>query len=251
MKSLLIVLATVIAALCGPARAQLVINELNGFNGANETRRPIVTFLGCSGSAASGTNPYTISSVDVGLPDSTRTTVVALLTEDDAATYTGSTLTVGGDSATKLVDQGAVSSNASASIWSLSNPNGTSEDIVATLSEAMASNVAACVWSVTGLTAPTTAVDTATDVRSSANISVVIDVDTYGVLFAACSDIGPATTHTWSGVTQRFDGAVGGGASSANVGDYSSGSAAFEANRAVSDTRSVSSSRSCSFVSLK
>lgn len=165
----------------------------------------VLTFLQCSGNSAGGTSPITVSAQNVGTASSDRYTIVVVNSRDSASVYDITSLTVDGDSATEVADYGAASSTASAAIYILSNPSGTSEDVIINASEIIAS-VSVCIWSVTGLQSATAA-DTATGGSSTnAAISLNIDLPDGGFGVAGCgASVSSTQSVTWTGFNEVHD----------------------------------------------
>lgn len=252
ISAFLIFIALVIGGPTSPARAQLMVNELVGF-ASGGAEPPAATFLQCSTGLATGSNPYTISSVNVGTAAANRTTVVFVGAEDGATVFTMSGMTIGGDSATELVDDGG-DQTGSSGFYAMENPSGTSEDIVITWSEQISSgssgSVYVCAWSVTGLISSTTTTATPLALnRGSNNNSIALnsDVAAQAVVMAGCYNNNASQTATWSGLTEREDVAVSTGAMSA--ADYTA--TAAETNRAMSVQMTGSNPGSCSLVVMR
>lgn len=221
LASLLLSLALV----CSQASAGFLLNSF-ALSGP-----PVLTFLQCSTANPTGTNPYTWASQNVGTAGN-RYTIVGVALEDSASVYTVSSVTVGGDAATLAVDEGGTQP-ASAAIFALYNPAGTSEDIVVTTSEAITGG-SICLWSVTDLSS-VTATDTATGNNSGGTTTMTLDVDlsALGVGVGVCSEANTSRTFTWTGFTEREDANGGSGARSA--ADYTATVA--ETNKAVTAAR--------------
>lgn len=191
-----------LALVCSEASAGFLLNSF-----AVQSVPPTLTFLQCSTSTPSGSNPYTLTSQNVGTAKADRYTLIAVNIEDAASVFGVDAVTVGGDSATEVADYGGASALASSAIYILSNPTGTSETVVVTMSEAVTS-LSVCLWSVTGLSSAT-ATDTATGGSSSnAAVSLNIDLSAGGVGVAGCADSANGEVFAWTGFTERADAAV-------------------------------------------
>ena len=217
ISAFLVLLTLMLGGPPPPAQAQLMINELNGFNSSASAAPPVITFLQCSTSNPTGTNPYTFASQNVGTASGDRYTLVGLATEDAATAFSVSSVAVNGDAATLVVDEGGTQL-ASAAFFILFNPAGTSEDVIVTMSEAI-SNSSVCLWSITGLSS-TTATDTATGNKGGVTTTMTLDVDLSagGVGAGICGEENTGRTFTWTGFTEEVDGNATGMARSAS--DY-------------------------------
>ena len=92
-------------------------------------------------------------------------------------------ITIGGDSATEVVDEGASIEQVDAALYIMANPAGTAEDIVVTMSEAITA-AAICVWQVNNLNSET-AVATAQDTYASGSgptLSLNVNTSSYGIV---------------------------------------------------------------------
>ena len=167
-----------------------------------------ITFLQCATDTTDGSS-FTFSAQNTGTASSDRATIVGILIEDAAALHSINSVTVGGDSATEVVDQGAAGVLLNSAIYILDNPTGTSEDIVVTPSETVTS-MSICVWQANNLES-TTATDTASDSDTDANpMTLDLDVSADGIAVAVCADVSASsTTYTWVGFTERDDATPG------------------------------------------
>jgi hypothetical protein len=162
-----------------------------------------ITFLQCAEDATDQTT-YTFSTQNTGTASGDRTTIIAVHAEDTNADFglQISSVTVGGDTASIQVQTDTVANDVLAGIATISNPSGTSEDVVVTMSEGVTS-VNICLYRANSLRS-ITATDTA---RASEAGAVDVDVDTTadGIVVAAANDAG-SPSYTWVGVTERYDG---------------------------------------------
>jgi hypothetical protein len=154
---------------------------------------------------------YTFASQSLGTEQSDRKIVVAVMGRRISSGDTGlvpSTVTVGGVSATLAVSSASSGDRNSASIWIADVPTGATGDIVVTFS----ANQGRCGigwWATYGLTS-STPTDTAS--TSTNGGALDIDISAGGLGFGyGNSGAGTATTHTWVGLTEDFDAAVGTG----------------------------------------
>ncbi len=184
-----------------PALAGFVINS---FQIATASTPASITFLQCTSDTTALTT-YTFASQNTGTASASRYTLVGVMGKDGATVYTTSTVTVGGDSATAVLDNGAASGNIDASLFILANTAGTSESVVVTFSEAITA-ATVCLWQVNDI-ASATAVDTssATTGNSTAAITLDLDVSAYGIAAGVCAQSQNGGTWAWTGMTESFD----------------------------------------------
>lgn len=162
-----------------------------------------ITFLQCATDTTDGSS-FTFSAQNTGTASSDRYTIVGVLVEDAGELHNVDSLTVGGDSATEIVDEGGTTSVLNSAIYILANPSGTSEDIVVTPSETVTS-MSVCVWQANNLESAT-ATDTASDSDRNANpMTLDLNVSADGIAVAVCADFSAAGTYTWVGLTERDD----------------------------------------------
>lgn len=190
-----------------PAAATLTTTNLSGFNAytsaAPGATPATITFLQCATNTTDGSS-FTFSAQNTGTASSDRATIVGILIEDAAVLHSINSVTVGGDSATEVVDQGAAGVLVNSAIYILDNPTGTSEDIVVTPSETVTS-MSICVWQANNLES-TTATDTASDSDPDANpMTLDLDVSADGIAVGVCIDQNNTGTWTWTGMTERDD----------------------------------------------
>lgn len=148
---------------------------------------------------------YTFASQNLGAADPNRWIVVCVGGAHNAARSISS-VTVGGVSATKIVQAEGSTVFRHTSIWVAYVPTGTSGDIVVTWSGA----IGRCGYSAYSLitaSAPTTAFDTQTDLTlTSSYLSVSINRPAGGVIVASTINISSTTTSvTWAGTTEDYD----------------------------------------------
>jgi hypothetical protein len=166
---------------------------------------PTISFIGCTNDLTDQIT-YTFAAQNTGTAGANRSTIVGIASDDAAATYTISSVTVGGDAATIVVDEDA-SFAVNTAVAILDNPSGTSESIVVTGSEALTA-VTICVWAAYDLTF-NSSIDTAepSDTSGSA-MDGSVDVSAHGIAVGMHS-LGSATTSTWAGLTERADASDG------------------------------------------
>lgn len=206
LKRLGIVLPIVAALLLSapPVRSWFVGGgELQGFHVGESTIPATVTFLQCANDSTNLTT-YTFAAQNVGTATADRYTAIGIASQDNAITFGVSSVTVGGASATEIADQAGAGSLSSSAIYILSNPSGTSEDVVVTFSEAIA-DATICLWQVNNLLSGT-AVDTAVGFSTNAS-AITLDTDTAadGITVGICDQETGAQSTTWTGLTERVD----------------------------------------------
>lgn len=181
----------------------LILNNLVGFGAGGVTTS--LSFLQGSVSGDDSAT-YTFSSQNLGAADPNRWIVVCATGIQNAA-RTIDAVTVGGVSATKIVEAEA-SAYRSVSIWVAYVPTGTTGDIVLTFSSGLV-RAGYSAYRLITETNPTTAYDTETDTTTSgSDLSVSINRPGGGVVIAATVAVcSTATSVTWSGTSENYDAA--------------------------------------------
>tara|TARA_R110000787_G_C13368680_1_gene440674 strand:+ start:261 stop:938 length:678 start_codon:yes stop_codon:yes gene_type:complete len=163
------------------------------------------SFLSSAVVAAPNASVFTYSSVSLGAAAADRYILVG--TSGAAAvvaTATISSITIGGVSATSLIqinhhDETLYHSG----FFGVVVPSGTSGDIVVTWTTTMSQNGIG-VWRLTG--ANTTPHDSAGDTQDAGGLTVDVDVEAGGAIFGYCStDSLAAGRFNWTGLTEDFD----------------------------------------------
>ena len=185
----------------------LILNNLVGF-GASGGGATELSFLQGSVSGDDSAT-YTFSSQNLGAADPNRWIVVCA-TGIQVSARTIDTVTVGGVSATKLVEAESTAGSAfrDVSIWVAYVPTGTTGDIVLTFSSGLVRAGYSAYRLITS-TNPTTAYDTETDITTSgSDLSVSINRPDNGVVIAATMALcSTATSVTWAGTSENYDAA--------------------------------------------
>lgn len=206
MRKLLASVLALCLLVTAAAASGLLINPYR-FGGGSPPATPTLTFLQCSGNVSSGTAIHTAAAQNVGTASGTRSTIIGILAEDGSSAYTVDSVTVGGDAATEVVDEGGTN-NSTAAIYILSNPAGTSEDVVVTFSEAIGQGMVVCLWSATDLSSLTAVASISAADLSAAN-PLAINLGTTsvdGVAVGVCTNVDGATrTITWAGLSERAE----------------------------------------------
>lgn len=167
-----------------------------------------VTYAGNAGTASPSTPSHTFTSVAIGTAAADRYVIVAVACRGGASQADVSSVTVAGVSCTQIgSDVNAGASNSHLSLW-LTNTviaSGATANIVVTMAAPYPQGVAVATWAVAGLqsTTPTDTDSTTTDAAS-----VSSSAQAGGILVAAAFSVDAmsSATHTWTGVTENFDG---------------------------------------------
>lgn len=197
MKRLAAILSA-LALTCSQASAGFLINSY--------AVKPPPTFssLGCT-NLGSGADPSTFTSVNVGTADAARTTILSI-TADDGTTIDFSFVgvTIGGDTATEVVDTANVNSRQQSAVYAMANPAGTSENIVVDLSEAVA-DITVCVYAAYNLNSSTAIASNQGFDTSGGVVTLSVNTQSGGIAVGICgADSGSAST-TWVGLTEETD----------------------------------------------
>lgn len=192
------------------AHAGVVLDPFTAFPPAGGAT-PTLTFLQCSANVMSGTAIHTAAAQNVGTASGTRSTIIGILAEDGSSAYTVDSVTVGGDAAAEVVDEGGTNNSTSA-IYILSNPVGTSEDVVVTFSEAVSQGMVVCLWSVTDLSSLTAVASiSAADLSAANPLAINLGATSAdGVAVGVCANVdGTTRTITWAGLSERAEADAG------------------------------------------
>ncbi len=168
---------------------------------SNSTTNPTSSFLGSQtfGSAATA---FTVTGATLGDAASNRTIVIAVGGgRSTAGTRTVNTLTVGGSSATFIARKNSGAGNV-LEFWSIDVSSGTSANIVATFSAAMAT-VGIAWWRVLDAGPP---ISTDGNTASGWTTQSVTTIGQTGdIAFYAIFDEGDADAYAWSDATERSE----------------------------------------------
>lgn len=155
------------------------------------------TFVG-SDFIDNNTNTYTFSGESIGGPG--RIVVSVLLSHDSAVARSVSSLTVGGNSATKSIQKNDASANYySVEHWYVDITSGTTADIVVTANGACQQ----CIIFVHRLIGSVSAPRTAFDTTAHNPMSTTIDTLAGGYTIATIMDLTRTHTGTWTGLTEN------------------------------------------------
>jgi hypothetical protein len=181
--------------------------------GGGEPVQASITFLQCA-NLTTNVSSYTFTAQNTGTATADRVTLVGVVVEDALGQFSISSVTVGGDTATILNQQGAgVSASVSsvAGFAALSNTAGTSEDIVVTTSEA-ATAATACVWQVNDIDFGAGGAGfyfTGGETFGNALMTRELKVPARGVAAGLSMVDTTAATNTWTGLVESSDGSNG------------------------------------------
>ena len=156
-----------------------------------------------SASSTSDLSAYTFSSQNLGTAASNRYIVAVVASRYSSGTPTLSSVTIGGETATIVVQE--TSSDTAANVMGIAIalvPNGSTGDVVVTWS-ASALRCAVSLYRVTGL-GNAIKVDSSTT-TSGPDPSLSIDVPVGFVISGAACGTGGAASTSWTGVTEDYD----------------------------------------------
>lgn len=183
-------------------RAQLMVNELNGFNVASVSGPASITFLQCTDDTTDQTT-YSFAGVNTGTASSDRALLFSIVSRDSANTFSIASASVDSNAAAELADtnQGDVV----AGLYIIALPTGTSSTISVTMSEPV-QTVGICAWQVNNLQS-LTAVDVTMVNNGTSGNSINLNINTLadGVGAGVCATGATSGTYTWSGLTERAD----------------------------------------------
>ena len=150
---------------------------------------------------------YTFNNVNIGTASADRIVVVGITINGSSNGFpcTINSVTIGGNAATQIA-QVVGASWATAAIFALAVPSGTTANIVVALNRT-AGRCAVASWAMTG--ASITPADTLTDTNASADPTGTIDIPANGAACAAAISA-TSTTTTWTGLTEKVDTALEG-----------------------------------------
>ena len=181
--------------------------------------------------AAGGGSPQTFATVSIGTAAYDRRVILAVAAGGGATVGTVTGITVGGVSATKIVEQLGAGNQTRSQIWIALVPSGTTADIILTYS-ASVSQFGIGVWNATGLSV-NTAFASGGSTADPGTATLACTGGGFCVSLAATFNL--STSLTWTNVTEKYDQVQGtqlthSGASIATVGgtiapsgDYASG----------------------------
>lgn len=189
----------------------LAVNHLTGFGVVHEVTPAAVeiTYRGAISDALSAAT-HTFTDFAIG-PASAGRIVTFSFSDRAGGTVTHDSATIGGISATKLLDafNNAGGNTTRTTLWAAVVPTGTTATIVINMSAA-GNRCGGGVWTMTGAPSITPAFS-GTSVANSPTASINVPANG-GALGAAYDGLGGSNT-TWSGITEDYDAISGGGTS--------------------------------------
>jgi len=197
MRTLARILSLIAALTFGvqPALAGFVINSFSFAKVA-----ATISFVSCTTSDANLTT-YTFTAHATGTAG-TRKTIVGVSGEDGTPDFSVASMTVGGVSASEVVDSANASSPIQSALYIIDNPSGTTADIVVTFSETVRSS-AVCVFAAYDISSET-AVATASQYQAVAeNIVLSLNVSADGVAVGQSATEDETRTTTWAGLVEN------------------------------------------------
>lgn len=166
---------------------------------------PAVTFIGCTASSSALTT-YTFTSHSIGAGPRTHV-IVAVGAGDGLSAFSTNTVTVAGNSATEIADQGG-SGIQNASLHIVADPGGTTATIVVTMSEAVL-EAGVCVWSAILNSATPVSSIAAWDTASAPIALTLSSTAAGGVAVGYCNAGSSTLSATWANLTERLDNSTG------------------------------------------
>lgn len=166
-----------------------------------------VAFQACT-SDTSDLTTYSFAGAAIG-PEGNKTVAVVVTGGDPATAFGVSSMTIGGVSATELVDFEGVGRLTNTAIYALGSVTGTTATISVTWSEAI-TEMQICVFALYDLNSATPTNTVSGFTTGGAALSLDSNVDALGVVVGGCSTAAASQTHTWTGLTERSDATVGG-----------------------------------------
>lgn len=185
----------ILAFAVNPALAGFLINSF-----AIAPAGASITFVGCT-EASNDAAVYTYTNHATGTAAADRATIIGIASEDSTTVFDVSSVTVGGNAAAEVVDQGG-SLSLNTAIYIISNTSGTTATIVVNLSEAITSNTV-CVWAAYGLNS-LTAVGT-NSTSGSGTHTLDVSATGGGVAVGIASQASNVPTSTWTGLAEGAD----------------------------------------------
>lgn len=183
----------------------MTMTPIGFFKGVPAAVPVTITFAGSASDVANATN-YSFSSVAIGTASSDRIVIVGVVLSSASAgaPRTTSSVTVGGISATKIVER-VNTDRESVSIWAAQVPTGTTATIAVNTSGSEG-RAGVITWAMTGKSS-VAAFATAFDSNTSSDPNATIDIPANGAAVAVAT-VGQNTSTTWTGLTERHDSSV-------------------------------------------
>jgi hypothetical protein len=161
-----------------------------------------ISFVGCTPDTTNGTT-FTFTDHNTGTAGA-RKTIVGVGAADGATDFSVSSMTVGGASATEVVDSANAGSLTQSAIYIIDNPSGTTATIAVTFSEVVTAAVV-CVWAAYDIISET-ATATANEFQTISDpITLSLNISTGGIAVGMSNKEGASASTTWTGLTERAD----------------------------------------------
>ena len=180
----------------------LTVTNASGF-GSGGGPDATVSYESTAANTADQSSPYTFSSQGIGTAAANRTVVVVTIAHINAGTI--SAVTIGGNSATEIVnlDAGGASQEEQVAMWAYDLTTGTTADIVVTTGAANRCQIG--VWALYGVGAPNQTVEDKTGALSQ---SITLEAGGVAVAGSVNNAEGSTVTSWGSDFTERYDTAV-------------------------------------------
>lgn len=196
---------------------------------SNDHAAKVVYLAGCA-RTITGSTTYTFTDAGAGVPDASRTSILAIASEDAATNFNFTSASVGGTAMTEAVETGTVGL-IEASLYAVANATGDEETLSIVMSEAT-STMVTCMYAAYGLGSATANAATANATAAGASISGNVNTDAGGVVIALC-----LTDATDTQSLAGFDTHIGPDIANGTTGNFNSGT---EDDVAAATPRTVS-----------
>lgn len=162
---------------------------------------PSITFVGCETGQTANATSYTFTNAQMGAADPTRKNIVAVGVTDTGTTLGITSMTVGGNSATEVVDEDGTLALDTA-MYIIDNPTGTTATVVVTPTEQVESAII-CTWALYNVSSSTAFASVADDDTSAGALILNHNTSAAGVSAGFCLTKDSAATTTWTGLTEN------------------------------------------------
>lgn len=181
------------------------LTELTGFNAAAAVaaQTPVtINYVGTTVDTGD-TSTYTFTNHAIGTASADRVVLVAVCVRSATAGISISSMTIGGVSATELVEA-STGANVTSAIYGLLVTSGTTATIVVTPSNS-SQRCAVSVFEMTGTGGATTTSATATDTSPPSSTTITIPANGAAVGLSFATSGSAVGTGTWAGLTEDND----------------------------------------------
>ncbi len=204
------------------------MSAINLLLGARSLAPAVVTYIGNNSVSGINTASHTFTSQGIGTAASDRFVVVGVKVSEYTSTITISSVTIAGNSATRLGSLVRPSSNDIAvAFYGVVVASGTTGDIVINTTGGNIRQAVIGVWTVTGLLS-TTPVATYSDNTVSASVmSAAISAISAGAVMIAFAAHRSAASFTWSNASEDFELSDGTDRGSGASASYPAGASGF------------------------